>query len=529
MLFSILFGFLVISIPLGSSSSIIYCNFLQCLSFHSQTNPIPIYTPNTSNYSSILEFSIQNLRLLSSTTPKPHLIITPLQESHVQAAVICSRKHGIQIKTRSGGHDYEGLSYVSDVPFVVLDLFNLRSITVDEENRTAWVQSGATLGEVYYRIAEKSGILSFSSGSCPTIGVGGHFSGGGFGAMFRKYGLAADNVIDARIVDVNGRILDKESMGEDLFWAIRGGGGGSFGVIVSWKIRLLTVPPTVTVFTVDKTLEQGATELVHRWQYIAHKLPQEIFVGVIFNVVNEKEKGEKTVQASFVSMFLGGAKKLLILMKQRFPELGLESKHCTELSWVQSTLYFAGFPVEGSLDVLLNRTQPKRFYKAKSDYVKEPISKIGLEGIWRRLLEEEQPQMIFSSFGGRMNEISESEIPFPHRKWNIFMIQYLAYWEGLEATEKQFNWIRKLYKYMEPYVSKSPRAAYLNYRDLDLGQSKNGTATYLQSKAWGSKYFKNNYERLVEVKSKVDPQNFFRNEQSIPTITSFGEGARALL
>ncbi|OVA03986.1 FAD linked oxidase [Macleaya cordata] len=515
-LVSILFSFLVFSISLGTSSSI-HGNFLQCLSQQSQTS-IPVYAPNNANYTSVLQSTIQNLRLLSSTTPKPNLIITPLHESHAQAAVICSRKHGIQIKIRSGGHDYDGLSYVSDVPFVIVDLTNLRSVTVDAENNTAWVQSGATIGEVYYNIGVTSRTLAFPAGICPTVGVGGHFSGGGYGSLLRMYGLAADNVIDARIVDVNGRILDKKSMGDDLFWAIRGGGGGSFGVVLSWKIRLVSVPPTVTVFTVAKTIEQGATELIHRWQEVAPKLPKELFIRVIIDVVNANQNGDKKIQASFNSMFLGGSENLLTLMKERFPELGLEREDCIEMSWVQSTLYFNGFPIDGPLDVLLSRAQPKRFYKAKSDYVQQPIPQIGLEGMWRRLLEEDQPVVIFSPYGGRMSEISESEIPFPHREGNLFKIQYLAYWEGLEETEKQLSWIRKLYRYMAPYVSKSPRAAYLNYRDIDIGQSKNGTATYLQGKVWGGKYFKSNYERLVHVKSKVDPENFFRNEQSIPSV-----------
>ncbi|XP_071916105.1 O-acetylstemmadenine oxidase-like [Coffea arabica] len=141
--------------------------------------------------------------------------------------------YSLQVTIRSGGHDYEGLSSISEVPFIILDLNNLRSIHASTTDNTAWIESGATVGELYYWIAQKSSTLGFPAGICPTPGIGGHTSGGGFGTVLRKYGLAADSVIDAHVLDVNGQILDRESMGRDLFWAIREGGGGSFGVIYS--------------------------------------------------------------------------------------------------------------------------------------------------------------------------------------------------------------------------------------------------------------------------------------------------------
>ncbi|KAF2310752.1 hypothetical protein GH714_016896 [Hevea brasiliensis] len=364
-----------------------------------------IFTPRSSLYSHLLQSSQQNLRWVNSTTSNnPLLIITPFHESEIQAAVLCSKNQGLQVRVRSGGHDYEGLSYLSQTPFIIIDLMNFRSIEVDIADETAWLQSGATLGELYYAIGKET-----------------------------------DNVIDAFLIDVNGRILDREAMGEELFWAIRGGGGASFGVILSWKIKLVKVPPTVIVFTVSKTIEQGATKLVHRWQYIADKLHEDLFIRIIIQNVG------------------GDA---------------------------------------------------------------EPIPEGVFRGIWKRFLEEELVFMIMDPYGGKMNDILESEIPFPHRKGNLYNIQYLVKWEvnGVGKSNKHVRWIRMLHRYMTPYASKSPRSAYLNYRDLDLGSNKDINTSYLEASVWGVKYFKGNFKRLVQVKSKIDPHNFFRNEQSIPSL-----------
>ncbi|KAK1584083.1 hypothetical protein Q3G72_029648 [Acer saccharum] len=269
--------------------------FLQCLPTHSQPSyPIfeSIYTPNNSSFQSILTAYIKNCRFLTADAPKPLTIVAASHESHVQATVICAKYSGLEIRIRSGGHDYEGLSYISTVPFVILDMFNLRSIDIDTANQTVWVQSGATLGELYYKISNTSKLLGFPAGVCTTLGVGGHFSGGGYGNLMRKYGLSVDNVVDAQIVDVQGRILDRKSMGEDLFWAIRGGGGASFGVILSWKVKLVPVPEKVTVFKINKTLEQGATDVVHRWQNVAHSLPEDIFIRAVPSITKGVREGE---------------------------------------------------------------------------------------------------------------------------------------------------------------------------------------------------------------------------------------------
>ncbi|KAM7500472.1 hypothetical protein LguiA_024886 [Lonicera macranthoides] len=507
------------------NSNPIQDSFMQCLSLDSDV-PLPIstacYTPDNSSFKTLLQSSAQNLRCLVPSVPKPELIFTPLQESHIQTAVICSKKLGIQLRIRSGGHDYEGLSYISEMepPFVVMDLSKLRSVTVDIEDNTAWAQAGATVGEVYYRIAEKSKVHGFPAGLCTSLGIGGHITGGAYGTMMRKYGLGVDNVVDVRIVDVNGKILDRQSMGEDLFWALRGGGGGSFGVILSWKIKLVPVPATVTVFTVSKTLEQGGTKMLYKWQQVVDKLDDDLFIRVIITPA-KLDKGNKTIITSYNAMFLGGVDRLLQVMSQSFPELGLAKKDCTEMSWLESHLYIAGYPKNTPPEVLLEgKSTFKNYFKAKSDFVKEPIPEAGLEGLWKRLLEEESPLMILTPYGGMMSRISETETPFPHRNGTLFKIQYVTSWQDADkdSLARHEDWIRRVYNYMASYVSMFPREAYVNYRDLDLGMNKNTSSSFIQASAWGKKYFKNNFNRLVRIKTKVDPENFFSHEQSIPTL-----------
>ncbi|KAK7246176.1 hypothetical protein RIF29_41036 [Crotalaria pallida] len=503
----------------------VYNTLLQCLTKQNPSTNFStiVFSKTNPSFSTVLQNYIRNARFNTTSTAKPLIIVTPLQVSQVQGTVICAKSIGIQIKIRSGGHDYEGISYVSDQNFIILDMFNLRSVSVDANNKVAMIQAGATLGEVYYRIWEKSKVLGFPAGVCPTVGVGGHISGGGYGNMLRKYGLSVDNVIDAQIVDVKGRLLDRKSMGEDLFWAIRGGGGASFGVVISYTVNLVPVPETVTIFRIMKTIEENATDLVVQWQQVAPTTDDRLYMRLLLQPVTSKiVKKTKTVRASVVALFLGGADEVVSIMGKEFPQLGLKKEDCKETNWIGSVIWWnddeafdSGAKPETLLDRNLNSAS---FGKRKSDYVQKAISKDGLESIWKKMIELGKVGFVFNPYGGKMAEIAADATPFPHRAGNLFKMQYSVNWDDpSDAAAKNFtDEAKSLYSFMTPFVSKNPRSAYINYRDLDIGINHFGKDSFQEGIVYGAKYFNNNFDRLVKIKTAVDPENYFRNEQSIP-------------
>ncbi|KAK9740886.1 hypothetical protein RND81_03G068300 [Saponaria officinalis] len=490
-----------------------YNNLLKCLNNHttpSENISKILYSRNNHRYTSVLQSYIRNLRFAYPTTPKPLLIITPFNSFQVSASVICLKKLGLHLKIRSGGHDYDGLSYVSDDPYVVLDMNNLKNVRVDAMAGTAYVETGASLGEFYYKIIKSSNVHGFPAGLCATLGIGGHFSGGGYGHMDRKYGLS--------VVDSKGRILNRSSMGEDLFWAIRGG-GASFAVVLSFTVNLVTVPKTVTVFKVQRFLADKVTDVVYKWQFVMKDIDKNLFIRLLLQpAYDPKNQGNLTVNVRFKSLFLGDSKTLINLLNYALPELGIKKEVFEEMSWAEALLVWFNYDKQTPFEVLLNRTFPANYLKRKSDYVQKPIQKKDLELLWKKMIELGRPGMVFNSYGGRMNEVVASATPFPHRKGNLYKIQYSLSWQeaGRDIDDKNIGLIRELYEFMTPYVSHNPRGAFLNYRDIDIGVTRNWT--YQEGEVYGRKYFLGNFDRLVKIKSKVDPQNFFRYEQSIPTL-----------
>ncbi|KAI3787317.1 hypothetical protein L1987_41699 [Smallanthus sonchifolius] len=506
-------------------------DFIGCLQSNSNNGTSIsqlVFTPINSSFLSIWQERVNNLRFIKPSTPKPSVIVTPVDETQIQTALYCTKKHGYEIRIRSGGHDFEGLSSSAAVPFVMLDLFKMKSIDVDVGYKTAWVQAGALLGELYYSISQKTNTLYFPAGICPTVGVGGYMSGGGYGNLVRKYGTAADNVVDVRFMDVNGNILDRKSMGEDLFWALRGGGASSFGIVLAWKLRLVPVPEIVTYFKVNITLEENATDIFYKYQFVAPNIDRDLLIRVGMVSENIGNTSKKTIRMLFEGLYLGKIDALLPLLDKNFPELKVRRELCEEMTMVQSSLVLGeqGFTSSTPTEVLANQSAIVRLwnYKDKSDYVRTQIPKNGLRKIWRKMFENDGSEvMVTYPFGGKMEEYSDTATPYPHRAGVLYQVL-----KGVNLGDqtsdttpvslRRIDWVRGFDKFLEPYVSKNPREAYLNYIDLDLGV---GSETYEEASVWGERYWKrDNFKKLIRIKAEVDPENFFRHPQSIPVFST---------
>ncbi|KAE8689519.1 Reticuline oxidase-like protein [Hibiscus syriacus] len=235
-------------------------------------------------------------------------------------------------------------------------------------------------------------------------------------------------------------------------------------------------------------------------------------------LVQPVTKNKKTtVRITVIAMYLGDSDSLVSLLNKDFPELGIVKENCNETSWIDSVLWWANFDLGTQPAALLDRDlNDADFLKRKSDYVQTPIPRKGLESLWKKVIELGKVGLVFNAYGGQMNRVNSDETPFPHRAGNLFKIQYSVTWHqpGDEADKNFTTRAKLLHEFMTPFVSKNPRSAYLNYRDIDVGSTRKWS--YEEGKVYGESYFNGNYERLVDVKTAVDPMNFFRNEQSIP-------------
>jgi FAD/FMN-containing dehydrogenase len=392
--------------------------------------------------------------------------------------------NGVNFAIRSGGHSYEGFSQNADL---VIDVRGMAAIQLSADKKSVSVGSGASLGTVYKALEPSD--RAIPAGSCFPVGVAGHSLGGGFGLLGRPLGLACDSVLSMEVVDASGNILNASAQeNPDLFWALRGGGNGSFGVVTKFNFRTSVVNLVAKFAITWKKPVTQAAKIVLAWQEWLDKLPPAVTCTLHLT----KEPGG-LIQVHIAGLSVDSQTRLTAELKRLQKLAGSADMLSTStLTFARAaTIFNGGGPAYESV-----------LMKAKSDYVTAAMSEQGVLTLLNGLQKAPgEIAVLLDSYGGAINKIAPDATAFAHRGTTQYLIQYFMQWDAPAATETNIAMMRTLYAAMRPYVSGQ---SYVNYCDLDLGEDY--ARTY-----WGD-----NLVRLMKIKSAFDPNNIFRHAQSVP-------------
>lgn len=421
-----------------------------------------------------------SLNILKTISPAVRVLCkTP------EAVSICiqwATANAVPFATRNGGHSYEGFSQSSGL---VIDLRLMNKINLTSNADTAMVEGGARLGQVYTALSARQ--KAIPAGSCPSVGVSGHTTGGGYGLLARPFGLACDSLQAIEIVDAQGQILKASALqNQELFWACRGGGGGSFGVITKLQFKTSHVPE-VTTFGVTWTANQrDAKKLLQAWQQWAPSSPTEITSLMRFTT-----NGNGTFTVRMVGQTTGSANALNKELTNNLLRVKKQDKYTYKSKpFIEAVKQFGG-----DMNAI-----PSVYMKGKSDYVNEVMGDEVMTTLFTQM--PAGIAVIFDSYGGAIKKLSDQATAFAHRSKPIASIQYYAEWTNKSLTASRLSSMSTYYNSLRPYM---PGSAYVNYCDLDLGDN------------YGRAYWGDNFERLIDVKTAYDPDNVFSHAQSIPT------------
>jgi FAD/FMN-containing dehydrogenase len=390
------------------------------------------------------------------------------------------RSNELPFAIRCGGHSYEGFSQSASV---VIDTRLMNAITVDPTTNTATVGAGASLGQLYQAIALHG--FAFPGGSCPTVGVSGHMLGGGYGYLARPFGLACDGLLSIALVDPQGHQVTADAQqNTDLYWASRGGGGGSFGVATSYRVQLKSVRSVLIFLSNARQLSlSSATAFMKAWQAWAPQAPHTIDSNLV--VAGNAAGG---ISLHYAGQSTGTMAELQHELSQLPIPAAVRQK-----SFIDAVNFFSG-----------GWAYPVRTMKGKSYYVTSPLTDAGIAALLSAIAQRKgNIYAICDAYGGAISATAADATAFAHRAGTLYCIQYGSEWTDPSQTTQRLTDMSQFYRALRPYMS---GGAYVNYPDLDLA------ANYPVA------YWAGNLSRLKQIKANFDPDNVFHHAQSVPSI-----------
>ncbi len=401
----------------------------------------------------------------------------------VAETVKWARDTNRKFAVRSSGHSFAGHSMHDDL---VIDTSRLNQIEFSPNKNHVAVSAGTFNGSVYETLAVSQHALG--GGSYGSVCMAGITLGGGVGYRSRISGLLCDQLDEIMLINADGNIVRaNHTENADLFWASRGGGGGSFGIVTNLKFRTTPTPTRNLIYVHIAVTFRHAQRILHDWQHWLGEMGRTTTTHLQMARYSKNRflvalTGESTLSRNSV---------LSALQKLLGPNVVIHENYLVN--------YYSphGLNLMKNWDAFL---QPVKFI-SKSDYVNAPVPSPVITNVLETLKRHPPAtvKLTFEALSGAVQDIAIDETAYAHRG-ALYLLEYRSEYrldQQMEPRRQALNEIRAIFR---PHVT---GGAYVNYADPELDN-------------WAQAYWGSNLPRLVETKQKWDPDNVFNHAQSIP-------------
>lgn len=417
---------------------------------------------------------------------RPAVIVRCRTEPDIMHAVKYARENQLVVSIRGGGHNIAGYAVCDGG--LMIDLSAMKEVRVDASARRAYVQPGATLGDVD-RATQAHG-LATPTGINSTTGIAGLALGGGFGWLTRKHGLTSDNLLSARIVTADAKSLHVNAASHaDLFWALRGG-GGNFGIVTEFEFTLHPVGPNVlSGLLVFPRSEAG--QVLRKYREFTATAPEDLSVWIVMRqapplpFLPPEVHGQNILVLAlcYVGAEQSG-RKLIAPLTEFGTVLGQHVGMQPFTAWQQA------------FDPLL--TPGARNYWKSNNFsdLKDGLFDVIVEHAGD--MPSPQCELFLAQLGGQASRVPVDATAFGNRDGN-FVMNVHGRWDSPAEDDRGIAWAREVYRATLPYATGGAYSNFLTAEETDRVKSAFGP----------------NYARLEQVKKSYDPLNFFRLNQNI--------------
>ena len=410
---------------------------------------------------------------------KHPLVIVYCQENQdVIQAIKWAKQYGVPFRIRSGTHHYEG--YSTGDQLLVIDVSCMNRIELNET--TVKVQGGVRNRELYEAVCGAG--YPFPGGGCPTVGVAGYTLGGGWGYSSRLFGLGCDQLIEAEVITAEGQlIVANANQHEDLFWALRGSGGGNFGVVTSLTYRLPDKIDMATLINIDYE-HVGFAKVVDvalRYQRFFKNLDRRLNLKMAMYNSETKGKGVK-----LTGLFYGS--------KEEAQDLLSLFQDATDFDFYYMTVLQANREIQDSHPEFEMYRSGGRFIHR--DYSADELLTM-LDLIDERAQGSLYTAITFYGLGGAIADIEKDETAFYYRDAS-FILGFQSVWVDPKYRAINNEWVLERFNVLATYT----RGSFINFPIVQPGD-------------YEKNYYGDNLEALKAVKRKYDPEGIFHFEQAI--------------